>query len=114
MQHEPVIRQALVDVQGLLWANNRSTRRLPDHVAIASLRKIFDRRDVRDALEHGSDVVATFALRAVHHVVSEETGQHRATLKRLWDILSDPALNPALGRRSGPPIDLWLKKPPAR
>ena len=39
----------------------------------------------------------TFALRAVEHVVANQSRTDRETLSRLWDILDDPHLNQALG-----------------
>jgi hypothetical protein len=112
MPHDRVIQQALVDVQDLLWANLPPSRKLPDQLAIASLRKLLDRPEVKDALERGNDTVCAFALRGVFRVVAED-GPPRATLNRLWDILQQPDLGRALGKWKSLP-KLWLKKPPAR
>ena len=112
MPHDRIIQQALVDVQDLLSANLPPSRKLPDQLAIAGLRKLFDRTEVKDALEHGNDTVCAFALRGVYRVVSEDAPP-RATFNRLWDILQQADLSRALGKQKSP-TKLWLKKPPAR
>lgn len=114
MQHDRVIKQALADVQDLLWANSQSSRRLSDHLAIACLRKVFDRPDVKRAVEHGNDTLCAFALRGVNRIVSDDEQPPRAMLNGLRSILRDPDLGQALGLKQNARINLWLKKPPAR
>jgi hypothetical protein len=47
--------------------------------------------------EHSSDTLLAFALRAVEHVVADQSQTDREIITRLWDALDDPHLNQALG-----------------
>jgi hypothetical protein len=44
-----------------------------------------------------SDTLLAFSLRAVGHVVAEQSQTDREIITRVWDILDDPHLNRALG-----------------
>jgi len=48
-------------------------------------------------LLHSSDTLLAFALRAVEHVVADQSQTDREIITRLWDVLEDPHLNQVLG-----------------
>jgi len=48
-------------------------------------------------LLRSSDTSLAFTLRAVEHVVADQSQTDREIINRLWDVLDDPHLNQALG-----------------
>jgi len=113
MKYDRVIEQALREAQDLLWANLPPTHELPDDQAVKGIRALVCLPSVEHALERGNDTVCAFALRAVHRVLSEQAASPRVTVCRLWDILDEPHLNRALGRKQNSRMNFRVKKPPA-
>src|SRR5215831_12662024 len=89
---EAVIRTA----KNLLGQNLQPTQ-LPDAATVLRLRELVHSPSIRAALLHSSDTLLVFALRAVEHIVADQSQTDREIITRLWDILDDPHLNQALG-----------------
>jgi hypothetical protein len=83
--------------QDLLRQNLPPTRNLTDAATVMRFRELVRSQAIRSALEHSSDTVLAFALRAVEQVISDQSRTNRETINRLWDVLDDPHLNRALG-----------------
>ena len=113
MQYDRVIRQALRDAQDILWVNLPPNHNLSDDSAVAALRAVIAVPAVQDAIEQGDDTALCFMLRAVNHILRDESENPRKTIDRLWGILDDPELNRMLGLRRNARMILGRKKPPA-
>ena len=113
MQCERVIRQALRDAQDILWVNLPPFHNLSDDSAVAGLRAVIAVPAVQDAIEQGDDTALCFMLRAVNHILSDESEASRRTIDRLWGVLDDAELNRMLGRTQNARMIVGRKKPPA-
>ena len=80
----------------MLWQSLPRTH-LTDAAAVIRLRELIHSPSIQSALLHSSDTMLAFALRAVEHVVADQSQTDREIIARLWDILDDPQLNQALG-----------------
>src|SRR5215813_10344548 len=96
MNPDRVIESAIKAAQNLL-RNLPPMHNLPDAATVARVRDLVRSPAVQSALERSSDTFLAFALRAVEHVVANQSRTDRETLSRLSDILDDPHLNQALG-----------------
>src|SRR5262245_62214634 len=96
MDSDRVFEAAIRASKNLLWRNLQPTQ-LPDAATVLRLRELVHSPSIRSALLHSSDTLLVFALRAVEHVIVDESQSDREIITRLWDILDDPHLNRALG-----------------
>jgi hypothetical protein len=80
-----------------LLGQNLQPTQLPDAATILRLRELVHSPSTRAALLHSSDMLLAFALRAVEHIVADQSQTDREIINRLWDVLDDPHLNQALG-----------------
>jgi len=79
-----------------LWQNLSPTH-LTDAATVIRLRELVHSPSIRSALLHRSDTLLAFTLRAVEHVVADQSQSDREIINRLWNVLDDPHLNQALG-----------------
>src|SRR5262245_58014748 len=96
MDSDRVFEAAIRASKNLLWQNLQPTQ-LPDAATVLRLRELVHSPSIRSALLHSSDTLLVFALRAVEHIIVDESQSDRVIITRLWDILDDPHLNRALG-----------------
>jgi hypothetical protein len=96
MNPDRVFEAAIRTAKSVLGQNLQPTQ-LPDAATVLRLRELINSPSIRSALLHSSDTLLAFALRAVGHVVAEQSQTDREIITRLWDILDDPHLNRALG-----------------
>jgi len=108
-----VIEQAVRTAQDMLRASIPPNQRISDDDVVARLRDLMCCAEVREALERGNDIACAFALRAVDRAISDIAQPTQETINKLWDILDEPDLNRALGRKQSKRTNIWLKKPPA-
>jgi hypothetical protein len=113
MQYDRVIRQALCDAQDILWANLPPSHNLTDDGAVAGLRAGIAVPAVQEAIEQGNDTALCFVLRAVNHILTEQSESPRRTIDRLWNVLDDRELNGMLGLKQNARMFFRRKKPPA-
>jgi hypothetical protein len=73
------------------------THNLPDAATVARVRELVHSPSIQSALPRSSDTFLALTLRAVEHVVADQSRSDRETITRLWDALDDPPLNQALG-----------------
>jgi hypothetical protein len=97
MNSDRIFEAAIRASKNLLWQNLQSTNDLPDAATVIRLRELVHSPSIRSALLHSSDTLLAFALRAVEHVVADQSQTDREIITRLWDVLEDPHLNQALG-----------------
>ena len=97
MNSDRVFEAAIRASKHLLWQNLRSTHDLPDAATVIRLRELIHSPSIQSALLHSSDTMLAFTLRAVEHVVADQSQTDREIIIRLWDVLDDPHLNQALG-----------------
>ena len=97
MNSDHIFEAAIRASKNLLWQNLQSTNDLPDAATVIRLRELVHSPSIRSALLHSSDKLLAFALRAVEHVVADQSQTDREIITRLWDVLEDPHLNQALG-----------------
>jgi hypothetical protein len=90
------MESALEAAQNLLRQSLPSMHNLPDAATVARVRDLVRSPAVQSALERSSDTFLAFALRAVEHVVANQSQTDRETISRLWDILDDPHPEPSL------------------
>jgi hypothetical protein len=112
MQCDRVIRQALCDVQDILWANLPPSHNLPDDEAVAASRAVIAVPAVQEAIEFGNDTVLCFVLRAVDHILRVESNTSGRTIDRLWHVLDTRDVNGMLGVKQNARMIL-RRKPPA-
>jgi hypothetical protein len=96
MNSDRVFEAAARTAKNLLRQNLQPTQ-LPDAATVLRLRELVHSPSIRSALLHSSDTLLAFALRAVEHIIVDESQSDREIIARLWDILDDPHLNRALG-----------------
>ena len=96
MDSDRVFEAAIRASRNLLW-QNLQPRQLPDAATVLRLRELVHSPSIRSALLQSSDTLLAFALRAVEHIVVDQSQTEREIITRLWDILDDPHLNQALG-----------------
>jgi hypothetical protein len=96
MNSDRVFEAAIKTAKNLLWQNLSATH-LTDAATVLRLREVVHSASIRSALLHSSDTLLAFALRAVEHVVADQSRTDREIITRLWDVLDDPHLNRALG-----------------
>jgi hypothetical protein len=96
MNSDRVFEAAIRTAKNLLGQNLQRTD-FPDAATVIRLRELVHSPSIRSALLHSSDTLLAFALRAVEHVVADQSQTDREIITRLWDILDDPHLNRALG-----------------
>jgi hypothetical protein len=96
MNSDRVFEAAIRTAKNLLGQNLQRTD-LPDAATVIRLRELVHSPSIRSALLHSSDTLLAFALRAVEHVVADQSQTDREIITRLWDVLDDPHLNRALG-----------------
>jgi len=101
MNSDRVFEAAVRTAKNLLWQNLQPTQ-LPDGATVLRLRELVHSPSIRSALLHSSDTLLAFALRAVEHVVADQSQTDREIITRLWVILDDPHLNQALGMTQNP------------
>jgi hypothetical protein len=89
--------EAAIGTAKNLLGQNLQPKHLPDAATVLRLRELVHSPSIRSALLHSSDTLPAFALRAVEHVVADQSQTDREIITRLWDILDDPHLNRALG-----------------
>jgi hypothetical protein len=97
MSSDRVIVDAIKMAQDLLCQNLPPTHNLTDAATVMRFRELVHSQATRSALEHSSDTILAFALRAVERVLSDQSQTNRETITRLYDVLDDPHLNKALG-----------------
>src|SRR5215510_1849069 len=98
MNSDRVIADAIKAAQRLLWHRYD----LPDDMKVVRLRKFFRSPTVQSALQHSSDTLLAFTLRAVELVIADQSRTDREMLKRLCDILNNPHLIQAVGPQNSP------------
>jgi hypothetical protein len=96
MNSDRVFEAAIRTAKNLLWQNLSPTQ-LSDAATVIRFRELVRSPSIRSALLHSSDTLLAFALRAVEHVVADQSQTDRDIITRLWDVLDDPHLNQALG-----------------
>jgi hypothetical protein len=96
MNSDRVFEAAIRTAKNLLGQTPTPTQ-LPDAATVLRLRELVHSPSIRPALLHSSDTFLAFALRAVEHLVADQSQTDREIITRLWDILDDPHLNRALG-----------------
>ena len=96
MNSDRVYEAAIRTAKNLLGQNLQRTD-LPDAATVIRLRELVHSPSIRSALLRSSDTLLAFALRAVEHIVADQSQSDREIITRLWDILDDPHLNRALG-----------------
>jgi hypothetical protein len=96
MNSDRVFEAAIRASKNLLWQNLPPTH-LTDAATAIRLRELVHSPSIRSALLHSSDTLLAFTLRAVEHVVADQSRTDREIIDRLWDILDNPHLNQALG-----------------
>jgi hypothetical protein len=64
-------------------------------------------------MQHCSDTLAAFALRAVALVISDQSRTDREMVSRLWEILNNPHPIQAAGPQNSPFAPSWLLARPA-
>jgi hypothetical protein len=96
MNHR-VIEAAIKTAKNLLWQNLPPTHNLTDAATVARVRELVHSPSIRSALELSSDTLLAFALRAVKHVVADQSLTNRQIITRLWNVLDDPHLDQGLG-----------------
>jgi|SRR6516164_310998 hypothetical protein len=97
MNPDRVIESAIKAAQNLLRQNLPPMHNLPDAATVTRVRDLVRSPAVQSALGRSSDTFFAFALRAVEHMVANQSRSDRETISRLRDILDDPHLNQALG-----------------
>ena len=70
-------------------AKPTATNDLPDAATVIRLRELVHSPSIRSALLHSSDTLLAFALRAVEHLVADQSQTDREIITRLWDVLED-------------------------
>jgi len=99
MNSDREIADAIKAAQGLL----RHRYDLPDAMKVARLRKRFHSPTVQFALQHSSDPLLVFTLRAVERVLADQSQTDREMIGRLRDILlNNPHLIQAVGPQNFP------------
>jgi len=78
---EAVIRAS----KKLLWQNLPPTH-LTDAATVIRFRELVHSPSIRSALLHSSDTLLAFALRAVEHIVADQSHSDREIITRLWDV----------------------------
>ena len=96
MNSDRIFEAAIRTAKNLLWENLSPTQ-FPDAATVIRLRELVHSPSKRSALLHSSDTLLAFTLRAVEHVVADQSQTDRQIITRLWDVLDDPHLNQALG-----------------
>jgi hypothetical protein len=96
MNSDRVFEAAIRTAKNLL-GQNLQLKKLPDAATVLRLRELVNSPSIRAALLHSSDTLLAFALRAVEHVVADQSQTDREIITRLWDIVDDPHLNQTLG-----------------
>jgi hypothetical protein len=99
MNSDRKFETAIRAAKNLLWRNLPPTHNLPDAATVTRVRELVHSASIQSALQRSSDTFRTFALRAVEHVVADQSQTDRQIINRLWDILDDPHLNQAMGSR---------------
>jgi hypothetical protein len=97
VNYQQLIQFILRKSQKALWDNLSSSKQLPDHRTVNTIRALVSSPSAQAAIERGDDTIFAFALRAVDRVVSKQEVPAAGIISRLWDILDDPDLNLALG-----------------
>jgi hypothetical protein len=96
MNSDRVFEAAIRTAKNLLGQNLQRTD-LTDAATVIRLRELVHSPSLRSALLNSSDTLLAFVLRAVEHVVADQSQTDREIITRLWDVLDDPHLNRALG-----------------
>src|SRR5262249_60417539 len=96
MNPDRVFEAAIRASKNLLWQNLPPTH-LPDAATVLRFRELVHSPSIQSALLHSSDTLLAFALRAVEHVVADQSRTDREIINRLWDVIDDPTLNRAIG-----------------
>jgi hypothetical protein len=96
MNTDRLFEAAIRASKKLLWQNLPPTH-LADAATVIRFRELVHSPSIRSALLHSSDTLLAFALRAVEHIVADQSQSDREIITRLWDVLDDPHLNQALG-----------------
>ena len=96
MNSDRVFEAAIRTAKTLLGQNLQRTD-LTDAATVIRLRELVHSPSLRSALLNSSDTLLAFVLRAVEHVVADQSQTDREIITRLWDVLDDPHLNRALG-----------------
>jgi hypothetical protein len=109
MNSDRVIADAIKSAQRLVW----HTHDLPDAMKVVRLRKFVRCPTVQSAMQHCSDTLAAFALRAVALVIWDQSRTDREMLSRLCEILNNPHLIQAAGPQNSPFAPSWLLARPA-
>src|SRR5262249_34075509 len=78
--------------QNLLRQSLPPMHNLPDAATVARVRDLVRSPTVQSALGRSSDTFLVFALRAVEHVVADQSQTDRETISRLWDPAPEPSL----------------------
>ena len=98
MNSDRTIANTIKAAQRLLWHRYD----LPDAMKVARLRKFVHSPTVQSALQHSSDTLLAFTLRAVELVIADQSRTDREMIRRLWHILNNPHLIQALGSQNFP------------
>ena len=99
MNSDRKFEAAIRAAKNLLWRNLPPTHNLPDAAMVARVRELVHSPSIQSALQRSSDTLLAFALRAVEHLVADQSRSDRETITRLWDVLDDAHLNQAMGSR---------------
>jgi hypothetical protein len=110
MNSDRVIADAIKSAQRLVC----HTHDLPDAMKVMRLRKFVRSPIVQSAMQHCSDTLLAFTLRAVGRVIADQSRTDREMLRRLCDILNNPHLIQAVGPQNSPFAPSWLSVRPAQ
>jgi hypothetical protein len=113
MNYQQLIQFILRRSHETLWDNLPPQRRLPDAKAVAVIRELVSSPTARKAIEHGSDTLCSFALRALNRIVCDKSRSPADIITHLWEVLDEPQLKGVLGIRRNASPNLSIKKPPA-
>jgi len=104
MNSDRVIADAIKSAQRLLWHRYD----LPDAMKVVRLRTFIRSPTVQSAMQHCSDTLLAFTLRAIELVIADQSRTDREMIRRLCDILNNPHLIQAVGPQNSPFGPSWL------
>jgi hypothetical protein len=112
MQNESVIEATLRQVRHIL-INNPSSNGIADAEVLSRLRGYIARPSVQDAMQRANDTLILFALRAVNHLLVDQSTSPRLMVNRVREVMDDSELTRILAGNKVSPFE-QLKKPRTR
>src|SRR5215813_5695708 len=105
MNSDRVIADAIKSAQRLLWHRYD----LPDAMKVVRLRTFVRSPTVQSAMQHCSDTLLAFTLRAVELVIADQSRTDREMIRRLCDILNNPHLIQTVGPQSNGMAEAFVR-----